>query len=537
MSAAAGNNPQLDVAFTDGLTRREAFRRLCLVGFGATAGLSLISACGDRPPSTRNRSTAIDATKFNWPPGLVAMWDFQDDPEGGQTVTSRIGETVTLTARDSKTVVKDDLDPGPFGPSLVVDGKTVFVKDGDIGGLDVTSDGGTQVTVVNWVNDVAGDHDDATNGISFRAGSHVEGGPESARQYGSYFDAIFYLGWSHGHYTPHIGAQDGPSPGYPSSHDYAGSARRYFTGVGQGRWHMEAFTYDGERIIAYVDGLADEWKNVPEPQPIEPGYTLRQTVDRNPYYLGKPINNSRTTKRFSIAGAIYGEAPYKGVNFTTGQFGGVAVFNRALTAAEIMGIRIGTLRPNEAITTYSFEVSTLGPRPLTDIGWTASAGASNVDVSAGVGDEYRVSRPSASPTAFLRKASPDIGVAWVPLSGLLSTTVKRVRFKLLSATPSSAPQRLLVQVGNRWWASSVAYGTNKPHPDDSNWAQAETAEIELSWSERHWKAVTLEPGVLNMDDNVNEAPIPEDAFTAIGFISEGGDGTIARITDLELLPT
>jgi hypothetical protein len=468
---------------------------------------------------------------------LVAAWDFQGDQEGGNTVTARVGpESLTLTARGTKTVVKDAVDRGPFGPSLVLDGKTVFVKDGDIGALDVTKDGGTQVTVVNWVNDTAGNHDDTANGIAFRAGSHCEGGVESARQYGSYFDDIMYFGWSHGHYAPHIGAQDGPSPGYPWNRDYAGSARKYFTGVGQGQWHMEAFTYDGEKIIAYVDGLADEWKNVAEPPPIDPNYTLHQTVDRNPFFLGKPINNSPTMKRFSIGAAVIGGPPFDGVNFTTGKLGGVAVFNRALSAEEIMAIRLGTLRPGEPITMYSFEVTAAGPHPLNEIGWTAAATPKNVDVSAAVGENYRVLRPAGSPKAFLRKASPQIGATWIPLTGLSGLQVKRVRFKLLSEKPSSAPQRVLIREGDKWWASDAVYGTSSAQPDETQWSQAEITTHTMSWDQGTWRSVTIDPGILQMALSTNDEPISPDNLNAIGFMSAGGDGSVVRVTDLELLP-
>ncbi|QPG69703.1 LamG domain-containing protein [Mycolicibacterium mucogenicum] len=472
------------------------------------------------------------------------MWDFQDDPTGGNTVTARTGaQSTTLTARGSKTVSKDSGDPGPFGPSLVLDGETVFVKDGDIAALDVSKTGG-QVTLINWVNDTADDHDDpqngkSANGMAFRAGSHCEGGPAEARQYGSYFDGFFYLGWSWGHYTPHIGAQDGPSPGYPWNRDYAASARKYFTGVGQGRWHMEAFTYDGHEIVAYVDGLSDMWKGVTEPAPMEPGYTLRQTVDRNPYVLDKPINGSPTTKRFSIGAALYGSPPFPGINFTKGKLGGVAVFDRALSAEEIMAVRLGTLLPGEPITRYSFEVTSPGGHPLKEIGWTAKSDPNCTDVSGDIGEGYRVSRPEGATKAFLRKASTQIGATWVPLTGLSSTQVKRIRFKLASKTPAAGEQRILVRVDGKWWASQLTYKTKTEQPDMPDWTKAETATHVMSWDKGQWRPATIDesdPGELSISDDTNADSIPAGPLQAIGFFSEGGDGSLVRLTDVELLP-
>ncbi|WP_167106248.1 LamG domain-containing protein [Mycobacterium sp. DL592] len=555
--SSSENNPRLvfsDIESGGLFSRREVFRRLGLLGVGASGAL-VLSSCqqatqdssapdtsteptGAQQSDTPEAISAVNAADIPWPAGLVAMWDFQGDPEGGNTVTSSLGVApLILTARGSKVVVKSSTDPGPFGPSLVLDGETVYVKDGEIGALDVTKHGG-QVTVLTWINDTADNHDDSDiNGMAFRAGSYCTGGPEESLQYGSYFDAIRYITWTHGHYTPHIGAQDGPTPGFASNHDYAASARKCFTGVGQGQWHMEAFTYDGKKITAFIDGLSDVWKAVKEPPPSEPGYTLHPTVDRNPYVLNKPINSSPKMKRFSIGAAVKGEPPeFPGVHFTTGKLGGVAVFDRCLTAEEIMAVRLRTLKPNEPITTYSFEVTSVGAHPLAEIGWSAVAGPLNSDVSAAWGDDYRVSRPSGSPKAFLRKTSKALGAAWVPLTGLSSSQIKSVRFKLLSEKPSASPQRVLVRVGDTWWASDTAYGTVKAHSADTKWSRAESVTHPMRWDPGLWRSVSLRPGSLILSDGHNAAPIPPGGLTAIGFLSEGGDGSVVRITDVEIFP-
>lgn len=538
-SASGGPDGTAATGSDELLSRREAVRRLCLLAVGSAVGTSLASACADSTPYGR-----IDAESFAWPKGLIAMWDFQGDSPGSHSVTSRTGpQSTTLAARGDKTVKKDSGDPGPFGPSLLLDGETVFVKDGDIGALDVSKTGG-QVTVVNWVNDTAADHDDTVdgkpvNGMAFRAGSHCEGGAEEARQYGSYFDGSFYLDWSHAHYTPHIGAQDGASPGYPWNRDYAASARKYFTGVGQGQWHMEAFTYDGHQIVAYVDGLSDIWKDVPEPEPNVPGFTLRQTVDRNPFILDKPINGSPTKKRFTIGGAVLGNPPaFAGVNFTKGKLGGVAVFNRALTAEEIMAIRLGTLRPGEPITKYSFEVSSMGRHPMKDIGWTAKSGPNCADVSADTDEHYHVARQEGASKAYLQMASTAIGATWVPITGLSSTQVKRVRFKLSAAASSASGQRLMVRVGDKWWTSDAAYTTNTVQKDIPDWPHADTVTHAMSWDKGHWRSVTIDEsgdGALSIAEGTNQDSIPAGPLQAIGFIADGGDGSVVRVTDVELL--
>jgi hypothetical protein len=543
MTFSAGDDLGAAAALgSDGrLSRREAVRRLCLLTVGSAVGASLLTACDRSKPSTpasKRRYGPVDASTFAWPAGLIAMWDFQRDSAGANTVTSHIGsQATTLTARGNKTVQKDNADPGPFGPSLDLDGATVFVKDGDLGALDVSTSG-SQITMVNWVNDVARNHDDTGSGMAFRAGSHCEGGPGTARQYGSYFDGYFFLGPSHGHYTPAIVPQDGPTPGYPWNRDYAGSARKYFTGVGQGQWHMEAFTYDGHQIVAYIDGLADIWNDVPEPEPTQPGFTLHQTVNRNPYVLDKPVNGSPTTKRFTIGGVVLGDPPdYPGFNFTKGKLGGVAVFNRALTAEEIMAIRLGTLRLGEPITTYSFEMSAPGTHPLKAIGWTAKEGPDCIDVSDSIIESYHVVRPERAPKAFLQRTSTLIGATWVPLTGLSSTQVEEVRFKLASAKPSAAAQRLLVRVGDKWWASEASYTTKSIQPEVPDWSGADIAKHAMSWDKGQWRQVTIDDGqALGIAAGSNQESITAGPLQAIGFISEGGDGSAVRVTDLELLP-
>lgn len=475
--------------------------------------------------------------------GLVALFDFQHDLVGGNAVTSRVGkQPITLTARGSKTVVKDAADPGPFGPSLVLDGATVFAKTGALGALD-PSTVGDQVTVVAWVKDSAANHDDGANGIAFRAGSHDDVTP--ARQYGIYFDGNGFI-WSKGHLTPHIGAQDGASPGYPFSHDQAASARKYFTGTGQGQWHMEAMTFDGAQIIAYVDGLTDSWLAVPEPPPsvlsLSDGSYTPQVLDRNPFTLRKGINRSQTAKIFTIGGTC--DASSTGINFTTGKIGGVAVFNRALSAAEIMQIRLATLLSGEAITSFGFEVASTGSKALKRAGWTAKADT-NIDVSllTSTGPEYAITRPAGGTKAYLTKTSTLIGAAWGAVTGLNSSQVRRLRFKMLSALTTSAAQRLLVKVGSQWWASNTTYAATGAHAGDTDWTGAETKTHTVDWSPGNWKAVTMldtptaaaytnlaqNPSVSVNATNWFKASAAANA-TATGRTSDGAGGWVYRLT-------
>jgi len=436
----------------------------------------------------------ITSGQFPWPSGLVALWDFQNDAVGGATLTSKVGAMDhVLTGLQGKLVAKDATDPGPFGPSLVLDGATCFAKGPGLGSLDVAQVG-DQVTVIAWVNDsVAADVGSA--GYKFRAGSHCES-TTPARQYGLYFDAWGWV-YSNGHLGPHIGAQDGPSTGYPFNRDQAISKRCYFTGTGQNQWHMEAMTFDGAQCIAYVDGITDIWKNAAEPPSSFFGAYSDSTyrsavVDRNPFPFKKGLNRSSTNKYFTIGAAMSnGNA---GINFTTGKLGGVAVFNRALTAAEIMQVRLMTLKSNEPISKFGLEVNRTGVNSLSETAWLGRASALCADVGTltAAGSEYAVIRPAGGSTSYLTKTSTGIGAAWIALTGLNSSQVRKVKFDLLSAATTSAAQRLLVKVGSQWWATNTTYATTTTHSGDTDWTGAETKTIDINWDAGNWLPVTLQ---------------------------------------------
>lgn len=464
--------------------------------------------------------------------GLVALFDFQRDAAGGNTVTSRVGtRPITLTALGSKTVVKDGSDPGPFGASLVLDGATVFIKAGNLGPLD-PSVVGDQVTVITWVKDSANNHDDGPNGLACRAGSHNDGSVPS-RQYGSYFDANA-PSQSKGKYTPHMSSQDGPTPNYQFSADNAATARKIFTGTGQSQWHMEAFTFDGAQIVAYIDGMTDLNLNCPEPL-IGTQTAPVRSVDRNPYPMRRGINRSQTTKRFSIGASSHWDGTTDvGFAYTTGKLGGAAVFNRALSAVEIMQIRLATLLPGEAITMFGFEMSSTGDHYLGEIGWTARAQATNIDVSTltSTGIEYSVYRPVSGQKAYLRKTVTSLSAAWGPVSGLNSAQIRNIRFKMLSAATTSAPQRVLVKVGSQWWASNTTFATTAAHASDTDWSGAEVKTLAVDWGIGNWKAVTLaDAGGTATYQNLAQNP----ALTAnvTNWFKSGGAGnaTAARVSD------
>ena len=150
--------------------------------------------------------------------------------------------------------------------------------------------------------------------------------------------------------VPHISSEGGVTrradgSAFPWCADYAASRLP----VPEGRWCTLGFTYDGVYIRAYVDGVLD----AREPDPVNDKRIDRYFTQEgpggknrgmNPYYHGrgifrydparhaqtKPVGGSDfTVGARMVVGSMLREA-------TKGRFGGLAVFNRAVTDAEMM---------------------------------------------------------------------------------------------------------------------------------------------------------------------------------------------------------
>jgi hypothetical protein len=117
------------------------------------------------------------------------------------------------------------------------------------------------------------------------------------------------------------------------------------------KWCTLGFTYDSKHLRAYIDGRLDELKLDPAKHKRTDPYFMKEGPnggDRgmNPYFHGRgifrydPAKHAQTKPgggsdftvgaRYAV-GKMLGEA-------TIGRFGGLAVFNRALTDAEMKAL-------------------------------------------------------------------------------------------------------------------------------------------------------------------------------------------------------
>ena len=243
-------------------------------------------------------------------PNLVAYWDFADEDylaaKGISTPTLRAEENAMPTL----------IEEGPLsGRSLHFDGDDfLYIPYSETGALNVKSG---SVTVVAWVKWTATQ--------SFVGGMWNEYEDGGKRQYGLFVGLPHYNGANQ--VCGHISKTGKPTPPFPYSIDYSASKQI----VPQNEWSAVAFTYDGEYIRSYFNGEFKEREEelINHTMGFE-GYPegLRQV--KNPYYFPDGIGDNGSD--FTV-GAVFASNRY--ANFFKGEIGGLAVYDRALTAEEV----------------------------------------------------------------------------------------------------------------------------------------------------------------------------------------------------------
>lgn len=241
--------------------------------------------------------------------GLVAFWDFSD------TFKSRVGG-FDMEKRGNVKISEG----GPIsGKCAEFDGKSYLTLPyAKTGTLNVKTN---EVTVVAWVNW-------SGEGIGFVGGMWNEYQDGGKRQYGLFVSLPYYNGADQ--VCGHISKTGKPTPPFPFSIDYSASPQK----VPHGKWACVAFTYDGKYIRSYFDG---KFKARPK-EHIDhtkgfPGYPDGVVQSKNPYYFPDGIGDNGSD--FTI-GAVLLKSGMG--NFFKGKIGGLAVYNRALSDAEIAAI-------------------------------------------------------------------------------------------------------------------------------------------------------------------------------------------------------
>ncbi len=274
-------------------------------------------------------------------PGLVAFWIFGE--EAGQPRVS-IGTKEKLPLMEVGGPIQR-VEGGPFsGYSAELNGKQWFqIKHEELGGLNISGkDAQVSMFAVVFIEDVPRSRTIA--GIwSEGKGAHDDTG---TRQYALLLHMPAYGGARK--LTPHISSEGGVTrrkdgSALPWNADYAATP----SDVPERKWCTLGFTYDSKYIRAYINGVMEPRSLDAEKDKRTDRYFTSEGPDgkdrgMNPYYHGRgifrydPAAHAKTKiapSDFTV-GARYAGGSMLSEPFR-GKFGGLAVFNRALTDAEM----------------------------------------------------------------------------------------------------------------------------------------------------------------------------------------------------------
>jgi hypothetical protein len=296
--------------------------------------LGLASIC--LAAESRDARTVVTQT-----PGLVAFWTFAEEPGHLRRST---GTRDPHPLREVGGPIPRVAD-GPLGFAAELDGRHYFTLpyaeagDLNISGPEAQVSMFAVVRIVNlkqsrtiagmWSEGKGANDDTGTRQYALLMNMPTYGGPNKL--------------------VPHVSAEGGVTrradgSAFPWCADYAVSAHPVPTET----WCTLGFTYDGKYIRAYLNGVLDALELDPVVHKRTDRYFTHEGPDggsrgMNPYYHGrgifrydpkmhaltKPGGGSDFTvgARYAV-GKMLGEA-------TIGRFGGLAVFNRALTDDEM----------------------------------------------------------------------------------------------------------------------------------------------------------------------------------------------------------
>jgi hypothetical protein len=307
-----------------------------------SACISMLTITGLATASD-NKPTG-DAAVIERVPGLVAFWTFGE--EAGQPRHS------SGTAQPHGLVEVGDPIPrvpgGPFsGYSAELNGRQYWqIKYPDLGDLNISGkDAQVSMFAVVFIKDVEKSRTIA--GIWSEGKGY--GDDTGTRQWALLAHMPAYGGARR--LTPHVSSEGGVTrradgSALPWNADYASPKAE----IPQGKWCTVGFTYDGQYVRAYQDGVMEPRALDAEKDKRTDRYFTKEGPDgkdrgMNPYYHGRGIfrydpklhAKTRISPSDFTVGARYAEGSML-VDATRGKFGGLAVFNRALTDAEMKAL-------------------------------------------------------------------------------------------------------------------------------------------------------------------------------------------------------
>ncbi len=313
--------------------------KLCKTTVGALALAAATAQAGDMGVVTNT-------------PGLVAFWTFGE--AAGQPRNSIGTKQPHPLAEVGGPMAR--VAGGPFsGYAAMLNGRQYFrIPYAETGDLNISGKD-AQVSMFAVVRIVDLQQSRTIAGMwSEGRGAHDDTG---TRQYALLMNMPTYGGPNK--LVPHISSEGGVSrradgSAFPWCCDYAVSGHE----VPTGQWCTLGFTYDGQYIRAYLNGELDQLELDPVKHKRTDPYFTRggpggQSRGMNPYFHGRGVfayNSARhAATKIPPSPFTVGSRFALGKEFpegTRGRFGGLAVFNRALTAAEMQALH-GAARVTE----------------------------------------------------------------------------------------------------------------------------------------------------------------------------------------------
>ncbi|WP_394994083.1 LamG-like jellyroll fold domain-containing protein [Emticicia sp.] len=266
---------------------------------------------------TAKKSNDVLLSKIKKTKGLVALWDFKE--EAG---TSRKTYKTNQYPLKENNGILPRINEGPLSGYSAQFGNNAFLSLPHSETKELNIYGKKQgVTLIAWVKWSG----EKTGFVGGMWNEYQDGGK---RQYGLFVSLPYYNGKNQ--VCGHISNTGKPTPPFPYSIDYSASKQLVQPNV----WSSIAFTYDGTYIKSYVNSVFEK----KEPELINntigfEGYPNGLTQTKNPYFFSNGMGNNGSD--FTV-GAVLLKSGMG--NYFKGQIGGLAVFKRALSDAEIKKI-------------------------------------------------------------------------------------------------------------------------------------------------------------------------------------------------------
>lgn len=237
--------------------------------------------------------------------GLVSFWDGSADWSGG-TWKASLGAPYELA--EQRGPIRGVHDPSaPFGKRAIKleEGQWLSVPRAACPRLDFHGSAGV-FTLVAWMKRAR----TAKPHCEFIAGQWNE--TDRSRQYGLFININMWK--THEQLCGHLSHDGGPTAGYRFCADGPIGA----TPIDHERWHCLAVSYDGTHGYAWLDGVLDANPRI------------------NPYLIPGGLHDGGPGGSDFTVGAVHRGGEFG--NFFAGLIGGIAVYDRVLTPAEMWAL-------------------------------------------------------------------------------------------------------------------------------------------------------------------------------------------------------